>query len=447
MTPLGCALSFLHDLRRLTEFLDMGRGQRPHTSDEPANLIRTALFLKETLSMSTQRSGSVAAVVVLAAGAGTRMKSTTSKLLHQVAGRSLLSYAVDAAEHVEPEHLVVVVGHQREQVEEHLRELKARVTIAVQDNPRGTGDAVRSGLVPIPDVKGEVVVTMGDVPMLSGETLASLVATHREYNDAVTVLTSVLDDAGSYGRIVRDADGQIEAIVERKDCTPDQVKIREINAGIYVFDADVLRAGLASLDDNNAQGELYLTDVIQFARQQGGNVHPVVLDDNWQAEGINDRVQLAAMNAEVNRRICERWMRQGVTIIDPATTWIEDSVDLAADVTLLPGTQLQGATTVSTGATIGPDTTLRDVEVGVGAKVIRTHGELAVIGDGAVVGPFAHLRPGTQMSADVRVGAFVETKNTRMGEGTKVDRLMYVGDTDLAAGATVRYASQREDNN
>ena len=362
----------------------------------------------------------VAAVVVLAAGAGTRMKSQTSKLLHQIGGRSLLSYAVEAAGALTPEQLVVVVGHQREQVEAHLAEIAPHVTVAVQESPRGTGDAVRSGLVPIPDVHGEVVVTMGDVPLLTGETLQALVGVHREHGDAVTVLTTDLPDAGSYGRILRDEAGEVVRIVERKDCTPEQVAITEINAGIYVFDADVLRDGLARLTTDNAQGELYLTDVIALAREQGGHVHPMVLDDRWQAEGVNDREQLAILGRIRNERLCSAWMRAGVTIVDPRTTWIEDSVDLEADVTLLPGTHLQGATTIRSGATVGPDTTLRDAEVGPGATVLRTHGNLSTIGARAVVGPFVHLRPGTEIEADAKVGAFVELRAAHVGAAERI---------------------------
>jgi len=376
--------------------------------------------------VETGQVSGVAAVVVLAAGAGTRMKSTTSKLLHKVAGRTLLSYAVDAAGALDPQHLVVVVGHQRDQVEAHLAEIAPGITIAVQESPKGTGDAVRSGLLPIPDVTGEVVVTMGDVPLLTGETLKALVGVHRCNGDSVTILTTILDDAGSYGRILRDEAGEVVRIVERKDCTPEQVAITEINAGIYVFNADTLRAGLASLTTNNAQGELYLTDVIAFAKAQGGHVHPMVLDDPWEAEGVNDRSQLATLGRIKNQRICESWMRNGVTIIDPATTWIEDGVDIATDVTLLPGTQLEGATTIHAGAVIGPDTTLRDAEVGQDAKVVRTHGLLATIGDRASVGPFVHLRPGTEIEADARVAAFVDLRDAHISEGERVAPLSAV---------------------
>lgn len=387
--------------------------------------------------MSPHESVSVAAVVVLAAGAGTRMKSSRSKLLHEVAGRSMLSHAVDAAEGVAPERLVVVVGHQREQVTQHLSDIAPNVIIAVQEQPKGTGDAVRSGLVPIPDVSGEVVVTYGDVPLLSGETLAALVTEHRAHHNGATILSTVLDDPTGYGRIVRDDSGQVCAIVEQKDCTTEQAAITEINAGIYVFDADVLKAGLAQLTTDNAQGELYLTDVVSFARASGRGVTTTVLTDRWQAEGVNDRVQLAAINAEYNRRIIEKWQRAGVTVVDPLTTWIHDGVDLAQDVTVLPGTILTGATTIGEGATIGPDTTLKDVEVGPGALVARSDGELAVIGAGAKVGPFAHLRPGTELGTEGRIGPFVETKNAKLGDGVRVPHLAYCGDAVVGDGSNI----------
>lgn len=387
--------------------------------------------------MSEDQSLSVAAVIVLAAGAGTRMKSSRSKLLHEVAGRSMLSHAIDAAEGVAPDRLVVVVGHQREQVSAHLAEVAPNVIVAIQENPNGTGDAVRSGLAPLPDVSGEVVVTYGDVPLLTGQTLVELVLEHRAHGNGATVLTTVLDDPTGYGRIVRDGDGQVAAIVEQKDCTPEQADITEINAGIYVFDAEVLKAGLASLTTENAQGELYLTDVVAFARASGRGVSTRVLLDRWQAEGVNDRVQLAAINAEFNRRIVEKWQRAGVTVVDPLTTWIHDGVDLAQDVTLLPGTSLEGATSIGEGATIGPDTTLRDVEVGPGASITRTHGELAVIGAGASVGPFAYLRPGTELGVKGKIGTFVETKNARIADGAKVPHLCYCGDAEVGEGANI----------
>lgn len=390
------------------------------------------------MSSTNPTRSTVAGVIVLAAGAGTRMKSRTSKLLHQVAGRSMLSYAVRAADALAPQRLVVVVGHERDQVEAHLGDVAPHVATAVQERPNGTGDAVRCGLSALRDVTGEIVVTMGDVPLLTGDTLIAMVDQHRATSDGVTVLTTILDDPDGYGRIVHDADGdQISSIVEQRDCTAEQLAIREVNGGVYVFDADVLRAGLESLTTNNKQGELYLTDVVAFARASGRGVHSLVTDDRWQAEGVNDRVQLARINREYNRRLIEKVQRDGVTVLDPATTWLHESVDLAPDVTLLPGTSLEGATSVAAGATIGPDTTLVDVEVGENATVVRTHASLAVIGAGATVGPFAHLRPGTEIGADARIGTFVETKNTQIGTGARLAHLAYAGDATIGQGATI----------
>lgn len=388
--------------------------------------------------MTEQSSVQVAAVVVLAAGAGTRMKSKVSKLLHPVGGQSLLSHAVDAAEVLTPHRLVVVVGHERAQVSAHLAEIAPQAVTAVQEQQLGTGDAVRCALPAVGEADGEIVVTMGDVPLLTGDTLVELVGQHRASGDGVTILSSELDDPTGYGRIVREADGdQVAAIVEQRDCTPEQGEIREINAGIYVFDAAVLRDGLASLTTDNDQGELYLTDVVRYARSIGRGVHSRVLEDRWQTEGVNDRVQLATLNREFNRRIIEKWQRAGVTVLDPATTWIHASVDLGTDVTLLPGTSLEGATSVGAGATIGPDTTLIDVEVGEGATVVRTHGSLAVIGPDASVGPFSFLRPGTQLGVKGKIGAFVETKNAVIGDGAKVPHLTYCGDAEIGEGANI----------
>lgn len=385
---------------------------------------------------TTPNQTQVAAVIVLAAGGGTRMKSKRSKLLHAVAGRPMLSYALDAAQALQPERLVVVVGHLREQVEAHLSENYPQVTIVEQPVRNGTGGAVACAMTALTDSTGEVVVTYGDVPMLAGQTLTELVAAHRDGHYACTVLTAVVPDATGYGRIIRDG-GQVARIVEHKDATEAEREIHEINSGIYVFDAEVLRAGLASLRPNNTQGELYLTDVLGYARSQGDPVGAYATTDIWQTEGVNDRVQLAKMNAEVNRRQIEHWMRAGVSVVDPATTWIEAGVDLAEDVTILPNTQLLGATSVATGAVIGPDTTLRDVEVGENARVIRTHGELSVIHADAEVGPYARLRPGTELASHGKIGSFVETKNAQIGAGSKVSHLTYCGDAFIGEGVNV----------
>ena len=386
---------------------------------------------------SDQASNPVAAVVILAAGEGKRMKSSRSKLLHEVAGYSMLSYAVTAATAVQPEHVVVVVGHLRDQVEEHLAEIAPHVLIAVQEEQLGTGHAVQVALGQLADLDGDVIVTYGDVPMLTGETLAALLSEHRTRQAMVTVLTAEVADPTGYGRILRDSEGMVRGIVEHRDADEMQRQITEINSGIYVFDAAALKAALTELTPTNDQGELYLSDVPAVVRQAGQPVAALLIEDVWQTEGVNDRIQLSRMNAEVNRRILHRWMREGVTVVDPATTWVHASVDLARDVILLPGTSLEGATSVAAGARIGPDTTLIDVEVGENAVVTRTQASLSVIGPGANVGPFAYLRPGTTLGAGGKIGTFVEAKNARIGAGAKAPHLSYLGDAVIGEGANI----------
>ena len=389
------------------------------------------------MSAAQEQSAGVSAVIILAAGGGTRMKSDRSKLLHELGGHSLLSYAISAATEISPQQIVVVVGHQREQVIEHLAEIAPHVTTAVQEEQRGTGHAVSCALAQLPELTGEVVVTMGDVPMLTGRTLADLVAAHRSSSAAITVLSAEVTDPTGYGRGVRDEGDLITAIIEHKDAAPDQLEITEINSGIYVFDAEMLRSGLAQITAENAQQEMYLTDLVAIARRAGRAVAGYRATDPWQTEGINDRLQLARMHAEMNRRTLERWMLAGVTILDPATTWVHASVDLAPDVTLLPGTSLEGATSVGAGAVIGPESTLVDVEVGERAQVVRTHGSLSVIGAGASVGPFAYLRPGTTLGEGGKIGTFVETKNAQLGAGAKLPHLAYAGDARIGEGANI----------
>lgn len=382
------------------------------------------------------------AVIILAAGEGTRMKSTLPKVLHPIGGAPLLGHAMRAASGAGAAETVVVIRHQRERVAGYVEEFNGSAEracrIADQDEVKGTGRAVECGLTALPeDLTGTVVVTMGDVPLLSADTISDLTRAHTEAGAAVTVITSVLEDAKAYGRIVRGADGSVERIVEFKDATEEEREIREINSGIYAFDAAVLRRELANVTTDNAQGEKYITDVLELARAAGGSVAAHVLTDLWQTEGVNDRVQLATLGAELNRRTCERHMRAGVTIVDPATTWIDVDVSIGADTTILPGTQLLGATTIGGEATIGPEVTLTSCEVGDGAEVKRAEGHLAVIGAGATVGPYSYLRPGTELGAKGKIGGFVETKNTTIGDGAKVPHLTYAGDADIRAGANI----------
>ncbi|HLT84742.1 MAG TPA: bifunctional UDP-N-acetylglucosamine diphosphorylase/glucosamine-1-phosphate N-acetyltransferase GlmU [Phototrophicaceae bacterium] len=406
-------------------------------------------------------SAQPAAVIVLAAGEGTRMKSRTPKVLHRIAGRSLLGFALRAGAELEPQRLAVVVRHERDAVAAHAEEELPGVVVVDQDAIPGTGRAVQCALSVLDAkeqagtallsgdraathgsvISGSVVVTAGDVPLLDSGTLRELVEAHETDGNAVTLLTTRLPDPYGYGRVVRDESGDVVAVVEERDATPEQREIDEINASIYVFDAAVLRDALTQVDDANDQGEVYLTDVVALAHRAGKRVRALVVEDEWLVTGVNDRAQLAGIGAELNRRIVTDWMREGVTVVDPATTWIDVDVRLARDVTIHPGTQLHGATTVDEGAEIGPDTTLRDVVVGAEATVVRTHGFSARIGARATVGPFAYLRQDTVLGEDGKIGTFVETKDAQIGAGSKVPHLSYVGDAEIGEDTNIGAAS------
>lgn len=384
--------------------------------------------------------------IVLAAGEGTRMRSSTPKVLHPLAGRPLVEHSVRAAAGTDPDELVVVVGHGKEAVSDHLAELSGRldrkVRTAVQDEQLGTGHAVACGLAALSDTtSGTVLVSYGDVPLLDSATLGALLDEHRGAGNAVTVLSAVVDDPTGYGRLVRDESGQVTGIVEQKDADAAQAAITEINSGVYAFDAAVLSDALQRLSTDNAQGELYLTDVLSIARGDGHRVGALVCADTWLVEGVNDRVQLAELGAELNRRLVLDWMRAGVTVVDPASVRLDCDVELDRDVVLEPGVQLRAGTTVGEGAVIGPDTTLTGCTVRAGASVVRTHGEGAEVGPGASVGPFSYLRPGTRLAADGKIGTFVETKNAEIGEGTKVPHLTYVGDAEIGEGSNIGAAT------
>ena len=378
-------------------------------------------------------------VIVLAAGGGTRMRSKTPKVLHRIGGRSMIGHVLSAVRTLEPARVVTVVGHQRELVGPHVSELWPEAVLAVQEEQLGTGHAVRVALDSLAEapLEGTVLVAYGDTPLLEGATLRAFTEAHRTARAAVSILSGIVADPFGYGRVVRDPDGGVRAIVEEKDASEEQRAITEINSGILAFDAGFLREAVGRIRNDNAKGEYYLTDAIALAREAGLVVtaHPV--DDALQTEGANDRAQLADLGRELNRRIVTRWMREGVTVMDPATTWIDADVVLAPDVTVLPGTQLLGATVVAEDAVVGPDTTLEDCEVGAGARVVRTHGQLAVVGAGASVGPFAYLRPGTVLGADGKIGTFVETKNAQIGDGAKVPHLSYVGDAEIGEGTNI----------
>lgn len=386
------------------------------------------------------------AAVVLAAGEGTRMRSARPKVLHEIAGRSLLGHAVHAVAELEPEHLVTVVGHGADAVGAAVAELGERlarpVLTAVQEQRLGTGHAVGCALAVLPaDLTGTVLVSYGDVPLLAADTLAGLAAEHDAAGAAVTVLTSEPADPFGYGRVLRDPDGSVREIVEQADATPRQQAVREVNAGIYAFDAAFLRGALPRLRPANAQGELYLTDLIALARADGLRVRGLPCADEWQVSGVNDRVQLAAVGAELNRRLLRSWMLRGVTVVDPASTWVDVTVSLEPDVLLRPGVQLHGSTSVAAGAQVGPDSTLIDCTIGPGAVVIRTHGTGADIAAGGLVGPFAYLRPGARLGERGKIGTFVEVKNADIGAGSKVPHLTYVGDASIGEQSNIGASS------
>ena len=378
------------------------------------------------------------AVVILAAGQGTRMKSALPKLLHPIAGAPLVAHVLATARALEAAHVVAVVRHERDRLVDAIVAEVPDATVVDQDEVPGTGRAVELAVAALPaDYDGDVLVLNGDVPLLDAATLASLIAVHRDGSSPATLLTSQPADPAGYGRIVRSGGGTFERIVEQKDATPDELAIREVNAGVYLFGVGALRDHLAGLTTANAQGEKYLTDMVAALRAAGSSVTAVPVAESWLVDGVNDRAQLATAAGRLNAMIVRGWQLAGVTVQDPATTWIDLAVTLAPDVEILPGTQLKGATTVATGAIIGPDTTLVDCEVGEGAVVKRTDGTLAVIAEGATVGPFAFLRAGTRLDADGKIGAFVETKNAHIGAASKVPHLSYIGDTEVGVGSNI----------
>ena len=379
----------------------------------------------------------ISAVIVLAAGAGTRMRSSVPKVLHPIAGRPLLWHALTAAAAVRPEHLVAVIGHGREQVGRYLEEEHSAVRQAIQDEQLGTGHAVACALEELGPTTGTVLVTYGDVPLLTSETLTALAELHRRDANAVTVLTAHVADPTGYGRIVRDNSGALTAIVEQKDADDAQRAITEINSGVYAFDGSVLADALSRLTSSNAQGERYLTDVVGLARAEHHPVGTLTIDDAAQTEGVNDRVQLADLSKLLNGRLVRQAQLSGVTVIDPATTWLHADVTVGPDTVLLPATSLEAGTVIGSECVIGPDTTLSDCRVADHASVVRSHCTGATIGAGASVGPYSYLRPGADLGEKSKVGAYVEIKKSRLGRKAKVPHLSYVGDTTIGAGTNI----------
>jgi bifunctional UDP-N-acetylglucosamine pyrophosphorylase/glucosamine-1-phosphate N-acetyltransferase len=386
------------------------------------------------------------AVIVLAAGEGTRMRSRIPKVLHPVCGRSMLGHALAVAGGLGPQRLVVVAGHGREQVSAEAVRLAPGVRVVTQDRLAGTGHAVRMVTEALGDLPGIVVVTYADMPLLRTQTLTALVREHAAAGNAVTVLTARVPDPAGYGRIVRDDGGSLAEIVEDADATAAQRAIDEINSGCYAFDGALLADAIKRVATSNAQGQEYLTDVVAILRGDGHPVGTVLAADPAEIQGVNDRVQLAAARRAYNSRLLEEWMRAGVTIVDPSATWIDVDVTLGQDAEIRPGTYLEGHTVIGPGARVGPGCVLRDTTVAPDATVQFAVCESAEIGSGASVGPFAFLRPGTRVGTGADVGAYVELKNASVGEGSTVGHLSYLGDADTgeytSVGAAARHHSE-----
>ncbi|GAB3665466.1 bifunctional UDP-N-acetylglucosamine diphosphorylase/glucosamine-1-phosphate N-acetyltransferase GlmU [Actinocorallia lasiicapitis] len=349
----------------------------------------------------------------------------------------MLGHVLVASGALEPQQVLVVVGHRREQVIEHLAEVAPDAVPVVQETQNGTGHAVRIALDGAGDLDGVVVVANGDMPLLRAETLHELVATHSRDGNAVTLLTTDIPDPSGYGRILRDADGAVTAIVEHKDATDEQRLIHEMNVGLYVFDGKLLAAALARLTTANASGEEYLTDVVEILRNDGHRAGAYKAPDWVETQGVNDRVQLAQARRQLNDRILDGLMRAGVTVVDPATTWVDVQVAVEPDVVLHPNTQLHGHTVVQVGAEVGPDCTITNTLIGEDARVTRAVAVDAEVGPAASVGPYAYLRPGSRLGRGSKVGTYVEMKNSVLGEGSKVPHLTYVGDGDIGQGSNI----------
>ena len=379
---------------------------------------------------------SPAAVVILAAGEGTRMKSRTPKVLHMLSGRSLLGHAIAAAGDLAPQRLVVVVGHARDEVGAAARAAAPQADIVVQEQQLGTGHAVRMVLESVGALSGTVIVTYGDMPLLRGQTLAELAGRHTAAGNAVTVLTARGDFPG-FGRIVRDDGGAFLRIVEERDASAAERAIDEFNSGCYAFDGALLADAIKRVTTDNSQHEEYLTDVVEILRGDGHPVGTVVAAEPAEIRGVNDRVQLAQARRALNDRILRDWMLAGVTITDPASTWIDVTVTIGQDAEIGPHTQLEGATVIGAGARVGPGCLLEDTKVGEDAVLLNAVCRQSEVGPRVTIGPFAYLRPGVSIADGAHIGTYVELKKSHVGAGAKVPHLTYVGDATIGAGSNI----------
>ncbi|MDP8957649.1 MAG: bifunctional UDP-N-acetylglucosamine diphosphorylase/glucosamine-1-phosphate N-acetyltransferase GlmU [Actinomycetota bacterium] len=372
--------------------------------------------------------------IVLAAGAGTRMKSDMPKVLHEVCGKPLIHWVLRAVGSVEPQQVMVVLGHGEEAVRAALPE---GVDTCLQDQQLGTGHATQTALEAMEEVAGHtILVVPGDAPLLDGETLAHLLATHRNIGAAVSVLTAQIADPSGYGRVLRDGWDRMCGIVEHKDATLTQLQIGEVNAGVYAFAGELLAKALARLEKNNAQGEYYLTDVVAILGEDGHQLNALKTEAE-EVVGVNSPDQLAEAGRLIRRRINARWMRAGVWMLDPERVYLDADVRLERGVRLYPDVYLEGATAVGEGAELGPDVYARDSRIGQQSRVWYSVLREAEVGAQAEVGPFASLRPGTRLGDRSKAGTFVEMKNSQVGEGSKVPHLSYLGDAQVGREANI----------
>ena len=379
-------------------------------------------------------------VVVLAAGEGTRMKSKSAKVLHEIAGRTIIENLLAAVKPLEAKNLTVVVGSHKDEVIEHLAKIAPKAKTVFQEKRNGTGGAAQLALASHKG-DGTVLILAGDTPLLTTQTLQEFIDLHASHKNKASVLTALLPDPTGYGRIIRGGDGVILKIVEEKDATDSEKDIDEINTGVYLFESKVLSAVISKIQSNNSQKELYLTDVISLLNDQKESVHAIVSNDYTETLGINDRTQLAECAAIMRDRINNQYMLAGVSIIDPTTTWIDAGVKIEADVVIYPSSSISGESVIKSGAIIGPRTTLVDCEVGSGASVIESFATKSKIGAGAKVGPYTYLRKGTVLDSDSKAGAFVEIKNSTVGKGSKVAHLSYVGDAQIGQESNIGAAT------
>ncbi|GAB7387218.1 bifunctional UDP-N-acetylglucosamine diphosphorylase/glucosamine-1-phosphate N-acetyltransferase GlmU [Bacillaceae bacterium] len=372
--------------------------------------------------------------VVLAAGQGTRMKSKRVKVVHPVCGKPMLQYIIDRLLELRVEETIVVVGHGAEQVR---AALQGNVSYALQEKQLGTGHAVLQCEGRLRGKQGTTIVLNGDVPLLTTQTLAALFAAHEASQAAATVLTTRVEEPFGYGRIVRGDAGEVLRIVEEKDATAEEKRIREINTGTFCFDNEKLFAALKRIDNRNAQGEYYLTDVIEILRRQGERVDAYVTPDETETVGINDRVALAKAEAILRKRINEKHMRNGVTLLSPEHTFIEADVVIGADTVIYPGTVIRGRTTIGEGCEIGPNSEIVNARIGDRVSVKHSVVQESTIEAGTSIGPFAHIRPGSEIARHAKIGNFVEVKNARIGEGSKASHLSYIGDAEIGSGVNI----------